>query len=72
MSIEELEVALMQLPPAERERLGELLLGSVDEPVGHEEAWVEEIDRRVQDIRNGTARLVPSQAMFRDAMERLR
>lgn len=71
MSIEELEVAAMQLPPEERERLGEMLLASVDVPESHEEAWAAEIDRRVHEIRNGTARLVSSDAMFRDALERL-
>lgn len=71
MSIEELEIAAMQLPPEERERLGVMLLASVDVPLNREEAWDAEIDRRVNEIRNGTARLVSSEDMFRDALERL-
>lgn len=71
MSIEELEAATMKLPPEDRERLGEMLLASVAVPLSHEEAGDAAIDRRVTEIRNGTARLVSSEDMFRDALTRL-
>ncbi len=40
--------------------------------MNHEEAWAAEIDRRVCQLRNGTARLVSSDDMFKEALERLR
>jgi putative addiction module component (TIGR02574 family) len=72
MSIEELEAAAMQLPPAERERLGEKLLSSVDTPLQHEHEWAEEADRRITEMLNGTVEPVPGDEVFRAAMERLK
>ena len=63
ISIEELEAAAMQLPPAERER---------DTPLQHEEEWAEEAGRRIAEMLNGTVDPVPGDEVFRAAMERLR
>jgi putative addiction module component (TIGR02574 family) len=44
----------MDLPPAERARLAEELLASLDEREEDvERAWAAEIERRAQEIRNG-------------------
>ncbi|HET7276317.1 MAG TPA: addiction module protein [Longimicrobiaceae bacterium] len=72
MSIEELEVAAMQLPPAERERLGEKLLSSVDTPLQFENEWAEEVDRRVEDLLNGKVQPVPGDEVLRAALDRLK
>ena len=72
MSIEQLEAEAMKLSPDERERLGEKLLGSVPNDLEFEDEWVEEIARRVQEIRRGEVTPVSSGDMFKDALDRLK
>jgi putative addiction module component (TIGR02574 family) len=72
MSIEEIETAAMQLPPDERERLGEKLLASVDTPLEFEDEWAQEADRRVEEMLNGTVKPVPGDEVLRAALERLK
>lgn len=72
MSIKELEDAAMKLNPEDRLRLGEKLLGSVPLRLDFEAEWVEDVDRRVEEIRNGTAKLVSTEDMFREALESLK
>ena len=71
MSIEELAIAAMQLPPDERERLGEKLLSSVDTPLEFEDEWAEEADRRIEEMLNGTVKPVPGDEVLRAALKRL-
>lgn len=72
MSIEELEAEAMRLDPEERVRLGEKLLGSVPPTLDFKDEWAEEVDRRVEEIRSGRAKLVSSGDMFREALESLK
>jgi putative addiction module component (TIGR02574 family) len=72
MSIDELESAAMQLPPEERERLGEKLLASVDTSLEFEEEWAEEADRRIEEMLSGKVKPVPGDEVLRAALERLR
>lgn len=72
MSIKDLEAEVMKLDPEERVRLGEKLLGSVPLTLDFEDEWAEEIDRRVEEIRNGKAKLASSEEMFREALESLK
>lgn len=72
MSIEEIETAAMQLPPDERERLGEKLLSSVDTPLEFEDEWAEEADRRIEGLLNGTVEPVAGDDVLRAALERLK
>ncbi len=63
--IDELSQKARGLSPAERVRLAEELLATVqetDEEV--EAAWDEEIKRRVAEIESGTARLIPAEEVF--------
>lgn len=71
MSIDELEAEAMKLPPEERVRLGEKLLGSVPPTLDFEDEWAEETDRRVEEIESGAGKLVSSEEMFREALESL-
>jgi len=72
MSIEQLEAEAMKLSPEERERLGEKLLGSVPYELDFEAEWVEEIDRRVREIRQGNVTPVSTGDMFKKALDSLR
>ena len=63
--IDELSRKARALPPEQRIRLAEELLSSVqdsDEEV--EAAWAEEIERRLEEVENGTAKLIPAEEVF--------
>jgi putative addiction module component (TIGR02574 family) len=63
--IDELSSQARALPPADRVRLAEELLASVQEPVDEvEAAWDEEIRIRIADIEAGTAKLIPAEEVF--------
>lgn len=66
-----LESQLLTLPPADRARLAEVLLASLDQegeggPVAEiEAAWTAEAERRLADLRAGTVAGVPAEQVFR-------
>ena len=63
--IDELTRKARTLPPEERIRLAEELLSSVqdsDEEI--EAAWAQEIERRLEEVENGTAKLIPAEEVF--------
>ena len=63
--IDELSRKARALPPEERIRLAEELISSVqdsDEEI--EAAWAEEIERRLEEVENGTANLIPAEEVF--------
>ena len=71
--VDELSQKAHSLPPAERVRLAEELLATVytvDDEV--EAAWDEEIKRRIGEIDNGTARLIPAEEVFAQARKLLK
>ena len=71
--VDELSHKAHALPPEERVRLAEELLATVytvDDEV--EAAWDEEIKRRIGEIDNGTARLIPAEEVFAKARKLLK
>ncbi len=65
-STEEVESAAMQLPRSERARLAERLIASLDEDARVEQAWAEEIERRVGELRSGAVRPIPGEIVFEE------
>ena len=65
--------AAMQLDHDLRANLALRLLESLDGPpdAGWEAAWAEELERRVEGIRDGSARLVPAAEVHRRLRERI-
>jgi putative addiction module component (TIGR02574 family) len=62
----------MQLSVHERELLIDQLVESLDdEPAeaGAEEAWADEIKRRVDEIRSGRVKLIPGEEVLRELAE---
>jgi putative addiction module component (TIGR02574 family) len=53
--IEVLEAELLNLPPMERSRLLDRLLGSLDSDPAWENAWAQEADRREASIAAGNS-----------------
>lgn len=68
MNLEVLEAEVLQLAPAERSRLLERLIASLDSDPEVEEAWDLEADRREAELESGSIAAVPGT----DAIVRLR
>jgi putative addiction module component (TIGR02574 family) len=72
--VSELLQKALALSAQERGLLIDRLVESLDdEPAeeGVEEAWAEEIKRRVDDIRSGRVKTIPSEQVFRELEEEL-
>lgn len=54
-----LEAEVLQLPEAERARLVERLIASLDADPEIEEAWAKEVERRQAQLESGTTKLRP-------------
>lgn len=70
--IEEVESSALQLPRAERARLAELLIASLDEDLAVEESWRLEVRRRVEELRSGAVPSIPGEQVFQELDELLR
>lgn len=58
-NVEVLEAEALQLPPADRARLVERLIASLDIDPEVEEAWAAEVERRNAEIESGAVSLIP-------------
>ena len=64
--VDELSQRARALSPEDRARLADELLASLDEDSSpdSEQAWEQEIGRRVEEIRSGRAKLIPADQVF--------
>lgn len=69
---EKIESAALQLPRSERARLAERLIASLDEDSEVEQAWAEEIERRVAELRSGAVETIPGEQVFAELKDLLR
>jgi putative addiction module component (TIGR02574 family) len=69
MKLEELEIEVMKLSLEERASLAEKLILSLDAPSEAENLrlWIVEAERRLRELREGTATEVSAQEVFRRA-----
>jgi putative addiction module component (TIGR02574 family) len=58
-TVEVLEAEALQLPAADRARLVERLIASLDMDPQVEEAWAAEVERRNAEIESGAVSLIP-------------
>jgi putative addiction module component (TIGR02574 family) len=58
-NIEVVEAEALQLPPADRARLVERLIASLDMDPEVEEAWAAEVERRNAEVESGAVSLIP-------------
>jgi hypothetical protein len=72
VKLEDLATEALKLPIADRARLAETLLESLDLPTEGENArlWIEESQRRDAELDADASRARPAQAVFRDARAR--
>ena len=68
-----LEQKALKLPPADRVRLAETILESVEDYADPEvaAAWEKEIARRMKEIDSGTAEGVPAAEVFAQARKKV-
>jgi putative addiction module component (TIGR02574 family) len=70
--VSEVLAEAMQLSPQERELLIDRLVESLDEgpaEAGTEEAWGDEIKRRVDEIRSGKVKMIPGEQVLQELAE---
>jgi putative addiction module component (TIGR02574 family) len=67
----DLEAVLLALPRAERARLAERLIASLDEDAEVEEAWQAEVKRRLERYRAGEIEAVSAASVHEEARRRL-
>ena len=72
MRDEDVESAALQLPRKVRARLAERLIASLDEEDEIEQAWNEEVARRVREVDSGEVKLVPGKQVMDRIRARLR
>lgn len=69
--VQRLEAAVLSLPLAERARLAERLLASLDEPTEIEEAWAAEVKQRLEALDRGEIELIPAEQVMEEARRRI-
>ncbi|MEX0600677.1 MAG: addiction module protein [Rhodothermales bacterium] len=69
---ENLEEIVLALPRSERARLAERLIASLDEDSAVEEAWIEEVERRLEAYRKGCLESVSAESAVREARHKIK
>jgi putative addiction module component (TIGR02574 family) len=64
MKREQIEAEARRLPRRERALLAEALISSLDDEAEVEQAWAEEIARRVEDLNSGRVKSIPAEEVF--------
>lgn len=59
MTTDQIEQELMKLPAADRARLAERLIASLDEDAEVEAAWLAEVRRRDEELESGAVEAIP-------------
>ena len=59
MTTDQIEQELLKLPAADRARLAERLIASLDEDTEIEAAWVAEVRRRDDELKSGSVESIP-------------
>ena len=71
ISYEQIKDGALQLPLEDRSRLASRLLESLDDDDDVSPEWVEEIRRRVKEMKEGTAKMVPHDEVMSNVRERV-
>jgi putative addiction module component (TIGR02574 family) len=74
MTAENIMREAMQLPSKQRAQVAEMLIESLDMDRQSEilsPEWINEIEKRMKSIDDGTATLIPAEMVFKNAFSRL-
>lgn len=61
---EQIAAQTLQLPAEDRETLLEILLASLEPEPGYDEAWTDELERRLAGVEDGSNELIPGEEVF--------
>jgi putative addiction module component (TIGR02574 family) len=67
---ENLKATLSSLPESDREELANFLLQSLDQDESAQEAWDNELTKRLHEIETNRVKTVPADALFQSLRER--
>ena len=72
--IEELESKILELPIDSRAILAERILASLDElsPEEIEKLWIDEAERRLNEVRSGDVKTIPAQTVLNRLRSKLK
>lgn len=72
--LRKLEAQILQLPSRDRVRLAERILGNLDRDSDAEceRLWLEEAERRLDELESGTAKTIAAHVVMREVRSRLR
>lgn len=73
-TLDGLKREIAELEASDKAEILRLLIAELDEGTGEgiERAWLEEAQRRYQELESGTVKAVPARLVFERARERLR
>ena len=71
-TVEQIEAEALNLPIADRARLAEHMIASLDADAEIEKAWAKEIERRVHALDSGSVKCVPAAEVFAEIRNRLK
>ena len=66
--LEKLEAEALKLAPGQRAALAQRLLASLEEDAEIEDAWAQEVERRIAEVESGAVQLIP----IEEALARVR
>ena len=66
--LEKLEAEALKLTPGERAALAQRLLASLEEDTEIEDAWAQEVERRIAEVESGAVQVIP----IEEALARVR
>ncbi len=66
--LEKLEAEALKLSPGERAALAQRLLASLEEDTEIEDAWAQEVERRIAEVESGAVQVIP----IEEALARVR
>jgi putative addiction module component (TIGR02574 family) len=70
MTKDQIHAEALRLPRRDRARLAEALLSSLDEDADIEAAWAAEIERRMEDVRQGRVQLIDADEVLAELRQR--
>ena len=59
IELETLEAEALKLTASERAAFAQLLLASLDQDAGIDDAWAAEVERRIAEVESGAVQVIP-------------
>ncbi len=72
--VRKIEAEVLKLPARQRARIAERIISSLDDKADpdHERLWLEEAERRLDELLSGKTKGIPADRVFKRALSALR